>query len=69
MTVERRQELRKLEGRSVHLSLTGGTRLDDVSLVSARTTTLWVFTNGEDTFVPVDHVVDFWESATMRSAA
>ena len=70
MSVDPHKELRKLEGRSVHLCLTDGSRLDDVSLVSARGTTLWVFSNGEDIFVPVGHVIDFWEAApAVRSAA
>ncbi len=52
MTVEGRRELRRLEGQSVHIALLGGSRLDDVSLVSARASTVWVFTNGQDVFVP-----------------
>ena len=63
MSVDTHKELRKLEGRSVHLCLTNGSRLDNISLVSARGKTLWVFTNGEDAFVPVSEVIDFWEAA------
>lgn len=62
MTAGMRREWRKLEGRFVHLSLIDGTRLDDVSLVSARGRTLWLFANGEDRFLPVDEVVDLWEA-------
>jgi hypothetical protein len=40
-----------------------------VTLVSARTDTLWIFTNGEDVFVRVDSVVDAWEAQSSRSAA
>ena len=36
MTVEKRRELRRFEGSSVNLALADGSRLDDVSLVSAR---------------------------------
>ena len=68
MTTERRRELRRLEGRSVHLSLTGGTRLDDVALVSAGGRTVWVFANAQDVFVPSDDVMDFWP-AQVRAAA
>ena len=69
MNTVRRKELRSLEGRSVCVSLTDGSRLDDVSLVSARRKTLWVFSNGEDIFVSLDDVIDFWESERLRSAA
>jgi hypothetical protein len=69
MSSEKRRELRRLEGLSVHLSLADGSRLDDVALVSARSVSLWVFDNGQDVFVPVADVVDFWAAAPMRSAA
>ncbi|MGH9264391.1 MAG: hypothetical protein ACRD1D_06830 [Acidimicrobiales bacterium] len=54
---------------SVHLALSDGTRLDDVSLVSAHGASVWVFTAGEDVFVPVRDVIDFWPASTARSAA
>lgn len=63
MSAEQHMKLRGLEGRTVHLALVDGSRLDDVALVSARSRTVWVFTNGEDTFVPISDVVDVWESA------
>ena len=63
MSTQQQMKLRGLEGRTVHLALVDGSRLDDVALVSARSRTLWVFTNGEDTFVPISDVVDVWESA------
>jgi hypothetical protein len=69
MTAEQRKRLRALEGRLVNLALANGSRLDDVALVSAGKRTLWVFTNGEDVFVPVDTVVDAWEPRPYRSAA
>ncbi len=69
MTPEQRRGLRALEGRLVNLALADGTRLDDVALVSAGRSTLWVFTNGQDVFVPVDTVVDAWEARAYRSAA
>jgi len=53
----------------VHLALADGSRLDDVSLVSARGVKLWVFNNGEDAFVPVAQVIDFWSDDTIGSAA
>lgn len=62
MSAEQQMKLRGLEGRTVHLALVDGSRLDDVALVSARSRTVWVFTNGEDTFVPLSDVVDVWES-------
>lgn len=69
MTAARRRELRRLEGQSVHLALAGGSRLDDVALVSARSLTLWIYTNGEDVFVPFGDIVDFWPAQAIRSAA
>ena len=30
--------------------------------------TLWVFTNGQDVFVPVDTVVDAWEGRYLAVA-
>lgn len=69
MTREQRRGLRDLEGRLVHLALADGSRLDDVALVSAGRSTLWVFANGEDVFVPVEGVVDAWEAKPYRSAA
>ena len=62
MTANQHRQLRGLEGRTVHLSLVDGSRLDAVSLVSARSTTLWVFNNGEDKFLPVADVIDVWET-------
>jgi hypothetical protein len=69
VTSEQRTGLRALEGQLVHLALADGTRLDDVALVSAGRSTLWVFDNGEDVFVPVEGVVDAWEARPYRSAA
>ncbi len=69
MTAEQRSALRALEGRLVHLALADGSRLDGVALVSAGRSTLWVFANGEDVFVPADGVVDAWEARPYRSAA
>ena len=68
MTSTQHAALRRLEGRMVHLALAGGSRLDDVELVSARRSTCWLFVNGEDVFVPVGDVLDVWE-APVRSAA
>ena len=67
MTVQRRRELRRLEGLSVNLALVDGSRLDDVSLVSAHGVNVWIFDGGEDLFVPVTKVIDFWPSE--RAAA
>jgi hypothetical protein len=69
MTDRKRRELRKLEGRPVYLALSDGSRLDRVSLVSARKTKLWVFVDGQDVFLPVANVVDFYEAAPLGSAA
>jgi hypothetical protein len=55
---------RSLEGRQVSLALADGSRIDDCQLVSAgrgHIETLWVFSNGSDTFVPLAAVRDLWE--------
>lgn len=69
MTVEQRKGWRALEGRSVHVSLTDGSRIDAVALVSARGSKLWVFAAGEDAFIPVVEVIDVWEARPVPSAA
>jgi hypothetical protein len=69
MTAEEKLGLRRLEGHKVHLALIDGSRIDDADLVSARGTTLWLFTNGEDAFVPADHVLDVWETPLARPTA
>ena len=69
MTTERRRELRRLEGTGVNLALVDGSRLDDVSLVSAHGLSVWIFDGGEDVFVPLSQVIDFWPSERVGSAA
>ena len=69
MGAEQRRNLHKLEGRTVHISLADGSRLDEVALVSARRSTLWIYGNGEDSFLHVDQVIDVWEAQPFRSAA
>ena len=69
MTAQQQRGLRTLEGRIVPVALADGSRMDDVALVSARSTTVWSFGGGEDLFVPVERVVDVWESRPARSAA
>jgi hypothetical protein len=64
MSQERMSELRSLEGRQVSVALSDGSRIDDCQLVSAGrpgVRTLWVFSNGSDTFLPLPDVVDVWE--------
>jgi hypothetical protein len=65
MTRKRMGKLTTLEGRQVSVALRNGDRLDDVQLVSAgrnRVGTLWLFTNGADTFIEVEDVIDVWEA-------
>jgi len=57
--------LQVLEGQQVSVALRNGSRIDDCQLVSAgraATTTLWLFSNGADVFVPLGDVVDVWEA-------
>jgi hypothetical protein len=67
MTVDRVTNLiGHLEGRRVSVALTDGSRLDDCELISAGhhgTTTLWLYVNGGDVFVPVADITDAWEAA------
>jgi hypothetical protein len=69
MGAAQRRKLQELEGCTVHISMADGSRLDEVSLVSARRSTVWIFANGEDTFLPVDQVIDVWEAQPLRFAA
>jgi hypothetical protein len=65
-TLEGRSQLAELEGRQVSVALRDGLRIDDCQLVSAgrrQVSSLWLFTNGVDTFVAIDDVVDIWEAA------
>jgi hypothetical protein len=65
-TSEGRSQLAGLEGRQVSVALRDGLRIDDCQLVSAgrrQVSSLWLFTNGVDTFVAFDDVIDIWEAA------
>lgn len=62
----RRTDYRPLEGRRVCIALVDGSRIDDCELVSVRRTrtgSLWIYSNGEDLFVPAASVADVWEAA------
>lgn len=64
MTERERAKVRSLEGRQVSLALADGSRMDDCQLVSGgRTDTksIWVFTDGVDTFIPLGEVLAVWE--------
>lgn len=65
MTNDRLTELtRHLEGHRVSVALTDGSRIDDCELVSGSrhgVQSLWLYSNGADTFVALGHVTDVWE--------
>jgi hypothetical protein len=66
MTPSRISALRTLEGRQVCIALASGARIDGCQLVSAgrgSAATLWVFTNGADTFISHGDIVDLWEAS------
>jgi hypothetical protein len=69
-----RKDLRELEGRQVSLALVDGSRIDDAALVSTgrgATTTLWIYTNRADAFIPMSEIVEVYEcggSASGRNA-
>ena len=67
MTAERGWELRRLEGSGVNLALADGSRLDDVCLISAHGLSVWIFDSGEDVFVPMSKVIDFWPSPRLAA--
>jgi hypothetical protein len=61
-------DLRCMEGRCVCLSLVDGTRIDECQVISVAPTsggTVWVYTNGEDAFIPIGDICDTWEARTM----
>ena len=65
MSRKRLNHLKHLEGRHVSLSLADGSRIDDCELVSSgrtRANSFWVFSNGQDTFIAHNDVVDLWEA-------
>jgi hypothetical protein len=65
MSRDRLTQIKALEGHQVSLSLRDGSRLDDCQLVSTgrnQVSTLWLFGRGTDTFIPLDQVIDLWES-------
>jgi hypothetical protein len=66
MNRDRVTQLKTLEGHRVSLSLRDGSRIDDCQLISSGRNwarTLWLFTTGSDTFVPLDDIVDLWETS------
>jgi hypothetical protein len=72
MTKHRVLSLKSMEGRQVGVSLRNGERIDDCQLVSGgrrRLGSLWLFSNGEDVFVPLSDVVDVWEARWPQSQA
>ena len=65
MRDDRLSELtRHLEGRRVSVALADGSRIDDCELVSGHgAQSLWLYSNGADTFVALRHVTDLWEAS------
>lgn len=62
-------DVRSLEGRRVIVALADGSVMGPVPLVLARRNTLWVVADGEDTFVPLDRVVNVWHAPAVGSTA
>ena len=58
-----RAQLRELQGRVVGLALATGDRIDECHLVSSRghVGSVWIYAEGEDTFIPVELIRDCWE--------
>lgn len=64
--------LQQWEGRQVNVALADGSRIDDCQLVSAGRnggTSLWLFTNGADVFVPLGNITAIWETGGCFQAA
>jgi hypothetical protein len=62
-----RNELRALEGHRVSVTLTDGTHMDACSLVSAGRAsvgTVWLFADGDDTFIPLSEVINVRAAAS-----
>ena len=62
-------DVQSLEGRRVNVALADGSVLGPVPLVLARRNTLWVVSDGEDTFVALDRVVNVWDAPAVGSTA
>jgi hypothetical protein len=63
VTLEQVPALRKYEGRWISLSLIDGSRIDECQLISVgrhRNGTLWVYSNGDDQFIALSDIVDYW---------
>jgi hypothetical protein len=67
-------DLRELEGLVVGLALADGSRIDECRLVAAprsNVTSVWVYSDGDDVFLPRESIRDAWEivppRATVRS--
>jgi hypothetical protein len=72
VTKDRLGQVRRLEGRWVSVALRDGSRIDDCQLVSIgrnQVRSFWLFSNGCDTFVLLDDIVDLWESGGGHSRA
>lgn len=57
-------QLRAFKGRRLSIVLAGGSRIDDCEVISAAfgsTGTVWVLSDGVDTFVPLGEVLDWSE--------
>jgi prepilin-type processing-associated H-X9-DG protein len=61
-TVATQYDIQSFEGRQVNVALADGSVMGPVPLVLARRNTLWVVADGEDTFVPLDRVVNVWDA-------
>lgn len=72
MTWKASRKLRSLEGRTVHVALTDGSRLDGCQLVSVGRRTVghvWLFADGADHFIPFERVLDLWEVVPQAAPA
>lgn len=58
-------DVQSFEGRQVNVAMTDGSVMGPVPLVLARRNTLWVVADGEDTFVPLDRVVNVWDAPPL----
>ncbi len=63
-TMQRQRSFRPMEGKHVSVSLSDGTRLDRVKLISAGhgdVATLWIQDGQDDRFVKAEDIVDMWQ--------
>ena len=71
ITKRRISDRRRLEGQGVSLALADGSRIAEGVLVTVgrSRSTVWIHSHGDDEFIPLSRVVDFWEPSPVGRRA